>query len=145
MSDSLWPHELYSPWHSPGQNTGVCTSPGDLPNPAIEPRFPTLQADSLPAEPQIFLSYTKSTTHKRKYWQTEIQGQKTSDLWNVNYISIKLFRNREKTEQMKTSHRLGQNVSKSYIIRDSYNSVLKENIIKNKIWLDNPWKKTHGW
>ena len=25
-------------------------SPGDLPNPEIEPRFPTLQADSLPAE-----------------------------------------------------------------------------------------------
>ena len=23
MSDSLWPHELYSPWNSPGQNTGV--------------------------------------------------------------------------------------------------------------------------
>ena len=23
MSDSLWPHEWYSPWNSPGQNTGV--------------------------------------------------------------------------------------------------------------------------
>ena len=23
MSDSLQPHELYSPWNSPGQNTGV--------------------------------------------------------------------------------------------------------------------------
>ena len=27
-------------------------SPGDLPNPGIEPTSPTLQADSLPAEPQ---------------------------------------------------------------------------------------------
>ena len=27
-------------------------SPGDLPNPRIEPRSPTLQVDSLPAEPQ---------------------------------------------------------------------------------------------
>ena len=27
-------------------------SPGDLPNPGIEPRSPTLQADCLPAEPQ---------------------------------------------------------------------------------------------
>ena len=27
-------------------------SQGDLPNPGIEPRSPTLQADSLPAEPQ---------------------------------------------------------------------------------------------
>ena len=24
-SDSLWPHGLYSPWNSPGQNTGVGT------------------------------------------------------------------------------------------------------------------------
>ena len=23
MSDSLWPHRLYSPWNSPGQSTGV--------------------------------------------------------------------------------------------------------------------------
>ena len=27
-------------------------SPGDLPNPGIEPRSPTLQEDSLPGEPQ---------------------------------------------------------------------------------------------
>ena len=27
------------------------TSPGDLANPGIEPRSPTLQADSLPSEP----------------------------------------------------------------------------------------------
>ena len=26
-------------------------SPEDLPNPGIDPRFPTLQADSLPSEP----------------------------------------------------------------------------------------------
>ena len=28
-------------------------SPGDLPNPGIQPRFPALQADSLPAEPPV--------------------------------------------------------------------------------------------
>ena len=40
---------------SPGKNTGVgCHAllQGDLPNPGIEPKSPTLQADSLPAEPQ---------------------------------------------------------------------------------------------
>ena len=26
-------------------------SPGDLPDPGVEPRYPTLQADSLPLEP----------------------------------------------------------------------------------------------
>ena len=25
MSDSLWPYGLYSPWNSPGQNTGVAS------------------------------------------------------------------------------------------------------------------------
>ena len=40
MSDSLWPHGLYSPWNFLGQNTGV------------EPRSPALQVDSLLAEPQ---------------------------------------------------------------------------------------------
>ena len=40
--------------NSPGKNTGVglpCLPPGDLPNPGIKPRSPTLQADSLPSEP----------------------------------------------------------------------------------------------
>ena len=43
------------PWNSPGQNTGVGSLSllrGNLPNPRIELRPPTLQADSLPAEPQ---------------------------------------------------------------------------------------------
>ena len=30
-------------------------SPGDLPNPGIEPRSPTLQEDALPSEPPIFV------------------------------------------------------------------------------------------
>ena len=45
---------LYIPWNSPGQNTRILQwvvhSPGDFPNPRIEPKSPTLQADSLPAE-----------------------------------------------------------------------------------------------
>ena len=43
---------LYSPWNSLGQNTGVLSSPEDVPNPGIEPRSSTLHMDSLPAEPQ---------------------------------------------------------------------------------------------
>ena len=52
VSNSLQPHGLYSPWNSPGQNTGMgrLPSPEDLPNPGIKPRSPALQADSLPAE-----------------------------------------------------------------------------------------------
>ena len=33
-------------------NEQMFPSPGDLPNPGIEPRSPTLRVDSLPAEPQ---------------------------------------------------------------------------------------------
>ena len=52
-SDSLQPHGLYSPWNFPGQNTGASSfpSPRDRPNPGIEPRSPSLQVDSLSAEP----------------------------------------------------------------------------------------------
>jgi len=52
---TLLPHGLYSPWNSPSQNTEVgkpVSSPGDLPDPGIESRSPSLQADPLPAEPQ---------------------------------------------------------------------------------------------
>ena len=55
VSDSLQSHGLYSSRNSPSQNTGVDSispSPGDLPNPSIEPRSSALQADSSPAEPQ---------------------------------------------------------------------------------------------
>ena len=55
MPDPLQPHGLYSPWDSTGRDTGVGSlsfSPGDLPNPGIEPSSPALQADSLPADPQ---------------------------------------------------------------------------------------------
>ena len=49
------PWTIYSPWNSPGQNTGVSSLSllqGNLPNPGIKPRSCTLQADSFPAKPQ---------------------------------------------------------------------------------------------
>ena len=53
MSNSWRPHGLYSPWNSrPEYWSGYSfPSPGDLPNPEIKPRSPTLQADSLLSEP----------------------------------------------------------------------------------------------
>ena len=52
MYDSLWPHGLYSPWNSPGQNIGVGSCS------LLQGIFPTqgstqvsiLQMDSLPTE-----------------------------------------------------------------------------------------------
>ena len=53
-SDSLQPHGLQSPRNSPDKNTGVVSLSllRGFPIPGIKPRFPTLQANSLPAEPQ---------------------------------------------------------------------------------------------
>ena len=55
VSDSLRSHGPYSPWNSPGQNTGLGSLSllqGNLPNPGIKPRSPALQVDSSPVEPQ---------------------------------------------------------------------------------------------
>ena len=49
-----WTVVLQAPVHrdSPEYWSGFpCPSPGDLRNPGIEPRSPTLQVDSLPSEP----------------------------------------------------------------------------------------------
>ena len=55
VSDSLWPHGLYSSWDSPGQKTGVGSLSllqGIFPTQGSNPGPPALQVDSLPAEPQ---------------------------------------------------------------------------------------------
>ena len=49
VSHSLRPHRLYRPEYWSGQ---PFPSPGDLPNPGIEPRSLALREDSLPAGPQ---------------------------------------------------------------------------------------------
>ena len=63
VSDSLRSYGLYSPWNSPGKDTGVASHSllqGIFPtqglNSGLKPRSPALQADSLPAEPQGSLS-----------------------------------------------------------------------------------------
>ena len=55
MSNSLQPHGLYTPWSSPGQNTGAGSCSllqGIFPTQGSNPGILTLQVDSLPAEPQ---------------------------------------------------------------------------------------------
>ena len=60
MSNSLGPHGLYVASQAPPclgffrqeYRSGLpFPSPGDLPNPGIEPGSPTLQAEALPSEP----------------------------------------------------------------------------------------------
>ena len=72
MSNSLQPRGLYSPWDSPGQNSGVGSLSllqGNLPNPGIEPSSLVLQVDSLPLNhwesPE---SSNLSWGHWQEYW-----------------------------------------------------------------------------
>ena len=50
-------------------------SPGDLPNPGIEPRSPTLQADALTSEPPGKPGYIQNKP-QRVTERTDFQGQK---------------------------------------------------------------------
>ena len=61
VSDSLWPRGLYVAYQAPQSIefsrqefwSGLpFSSPGDLPNPGIEPRSSAFQADALPSEPR---------------------------------------------------------------------------------------------
>ena len=51
-------------------------SPGDLPNPGIEPRFPALQADSLPTElsgkPIVKTTLKNKMLEKLSYWTSKV-------------------------------------------------------------------------
>ena len=54
ISDSLQPLGLYTPWNSQGQNAGVGSLSllqGIFPTQGLNSGSPTLQANSLPAEP----------------------------------------------------------------------------------------------
>ena len=56
LSNCLGPHGLYSPWNSPSQNSGIGSLSllqGIFPTQGLNPDLPTLQANYLPAEPQV--------------------------------------------------------------------------------------------
>ena len=72
-------------------------SPGDLPDPGIEPRFPTLQADSLPADPEegngnpFQYSCLGNLMDRGAWWATVYgvtKGSDTTEQLNNNDLSI---------------------------------------------------------
>ena len=96
MPDSLWPHglqptRLLCPWDFSRQGywSGLpFPSPGDLPNPGIEPRSPALQADSLPTELQGKpISSVQSLSHVRLFATPWIATRQAS-LSNANCQSL---------------------------------------------------------
>ena len=88
FSNSLQLHALYSPWNSLGQilEWVAFPSPGDLPNTGIEPRSPTLQVDSLPAEPQ---GKPKNTGVGIKPGSPALQADSLpTELWQKSYKEV---------------------------------------------------------
>ena len=64
-----------------------CPPPGDIPNPGIEPRAPSLQADSLPSEslgkPPLSL-----TQNKTSLWSLEMTLQRSLDFYSRSLPSV---------------------------------------------------------
>ena len=78
VSNSLRPHGLYTV-HGILQATGVGSLSllqGDLPNPGTKPRFPALQADSLPAE-----------SHRKPHETTSNRKQGPFPRW-LSFLSV---------------------------------------------------------
>ena len=74
-------------------------SPGDPPNPGIEPRSPALQADSLPAEPQqkpkntgvgslSLLQRIYLTQELNRVFCTELSGKSTGNLKAIGLLEV---------------------------------------------------------
>ena len=69
-------------------------SPGDLPDPGIEPGSPTLQADSLPSEPPGKLSHFISQSHLEDACDTKITLSVLTDnlpviIWNPTQVTCR--------------------------------------------------------
>ena len=73
----LWPARLLCPWGFLRQEywSGLpCPSPGNLPNPVIEPRSPALQVDSLLSEPPGKPKNTGVSSLSLLQWNFPTQG-----------------------------------------------------------------------
>ena len=92
VSDSLRPHGLlaYQDPPSMGFSRQECwsglpfPSPGDLPNPGIEPGYPALQADVLPSEPPGKPCYKRSQGNAL-YVNTLYISHSAEHSWELNF------------------------------------------------------------
>ena len=83
VSDSLWPHGLYNPWNSPGQNTGVGSCSllqGIFPTQGSKPSLPqcrqTLSLLTHKGSPRPTEILTKMSTYRCSVWHCLNRGKK---------------------------------------------------------------------
>ena len=120
VSESLRPHGLYSPWNSPGQNTGVGSC--SFSRGSSQPRGQTQvsQADSLPAEPPgepkntgagslsllqvIFLTQELNWGHLHFRWILYQLSYQRSPLIPKHFVRCQFFPFHSKRESFASSH-----------------------------------------
>ena len=82
MSDSLWPHGLYSPWNSPGQNTGVGSRS------LLQGIFPTQGSNpGLPHCRQILYQLSHKKSPRILEWVAYPFSSRSSQLMNWTRVS----------------------------------------------------------
>ena len=65
-------------------------SPGDLPNPGIKPRYPTLQADALPSEPPGKPHIT-ITRNEFSIYVSQINNKFLIACWQLHQLQLTMF------------------------------------------------------
>ena len=130
MSDSLQPHGAYQAPPSMGfSRQGYWSglpfpSPGDLPNPGIELRSPTLEVEALPSKP-LGKPYMQSTSCKMPGWmkhklESRLPGETsiTSDMHDTTIMAeseeLKSLLMKVKEESEKVDLKL--NIQKTKIV-----------------------------
>ena len=137
VSDSLRPQRLYSPWNSPGQNTGVGNflSPGDLPNPGIDPRSPILQADSLPTEPEGKPKQRTEKSHPTLCDPMDYMVHEILQARILEWVTFPFFRgSSQPRDRTQVTHIVGRFFT-SWTTRETRNQTT---LLKNgqKTWID---------
>ena len=106
-------------------------SPGDLPNPGIEPRSPALQADALPSQPpvkcdsQIYGQLTFNKHPERTLFSTSGGGttrqllSETNQPTTLNPYFKNFYSSKDIIKKMKRPH-LGENVYNTDLINEQY-------------------------
>ena len=127
VSDSLWPHGLYSPWNSPGQNTGV----GSLS--LLRGIFPTQRSNPGLLHCRWILCKLKTTMRYHLTW-SEWPSSK-----NVQTIN-----GGQDMEKREPSCTIGGNVNWHNHMQNSLGISLKTRI-RTTIWPSNPTTGHISW
>ena len=112
VSDTLWPHGLYSPWTSPGQNTGV----GRLS--LLKGIIPTQGSNSgLPHYRQILYEMSQKVSPKKKWKAKERYTHLNAEFQRIARRDKKAFLS-DQCKEIRENNRMGKTRDRFKKIRD---------------------------